>query len=393
MTELAHPAGDVAPTGARRHKSESAGQRLRRMAKSVVGHDLYASARSVYWLARGEELRTPFPLRHKINAWRRGFFADSAIVYDLGRNDPRDYVSDDMRRRCSRINPIPNFFRNKLAFRSVLLTRGFPQPDTVAFLAGGNIVLNPLGQPAVGPSRYVDAEELERLLIAEGGQFIFKPEDGHRGQGIFVAEVRDGALIRRRGTAARPFRVAEVAGATMLVERRIEQADFWRELFPQVANTIRAVTMWVPGEAEPFLGAAAQRIGNTDTVPTDNWSGGGICSRIDLSTGQLGVGLTHPRMGRGGVRHQEGYTHHPDSGAQIEGAVIPGWSAIKDTVLRAAASLPTNRIVGWDVLVDRTGTPIILEGNGNGGLRVVQSDGGMLADPKVRRFYVRCGVL
>jgi hypothetical protein len=88
-----------------------------------------------------------------------------------------------------------------------------------------------------------------------------------------------------------------------------------------------------------------------------------------------------------------GITHHPDTGAQIKGAVIPGWEGVRDTVLRAAASLPTNRYVGWDVIVDDAGTPVILEGNARPGLDVMQVERGLLADPAVRRFYERVGAL
>ena len=59
-------------------------------------------------------------------------------------------------------------------------------------------------------------------------------------------------------------------------------------------------------------------------------------------------------------------------------------------MLRAARSLPTNRYIGWDVIVDEGGTPIILEGNARPGLDVNQVERGLLSDPKVRRFYEQC---
>ena len=171
----------------------------------------------------------------------------------------------------------------------------------------------------------------------------------------------------------------------------MQQGAFWSSLYPESSNTIRAQTMWTPGDEAPFLGGAAQRVGTADTVPTDNFSGGGIAARIDLESGRLGPGSRHPVKARG--KQLRGITHHPDTGAQIEGAVVPHWERIRDTVVRAAASLPTNRYVGWDVIVDEAGAPVILEGNARSGLDVLQVERGLLADPAVRRFYERVGAI
>jgi len=125
-------------------------------------------------------------------------------------------------------------------------------------------------------------------------------------------------------------------------------------------------------------------------MPTDNFSGGGLGASIELGTGRLGVALRHP--GEGG-RPPERFTHHPETGAQIEGAVLPHWDRVRDMVLRAAASLPVNRYVGWDVFIDEAGTPVIIEANGNSGLQMVQMERGLLTDPRIRRFYQKVGVL
>jgi hypothetical protein len=360
--------------------------RLRRLAVSALGSSAFVSARSVYRLARGEERSAPFPLRHKLEWWRRGFRADSAAIYDLPRNDWRDYVSDYMRdHRCATINPAPTIFDHKLLFRSFLLTQGFKQAETVAVVAEGNILLRPFNERR----QYVTPEELERWLLEDGGCFVMKPQGGSRGQDIFLVEARDGALVRRRGTQEVPFNAAALGGVT-IVERRIEQGDFWRELSPSATNTVRAVTMWMPGEGAPFIGCAVQRMGTAGTAPTDNWSGGGICARIDLATGRLGVGRMNPLKRKGA---DSVFTHHPDTGVRIEGAVLPHWDRICDVVLRAAAGLPLNRYVGWDVVVDGAGSAVIIEANKNTDVNLLQVHGGLLLEPRVRQFYEAVGAL
>ena len=86
-------------------------------------------------------------------------------------------------------------------------------------------------------------------------------------------------------------------------------------------------------------------------------------------------------------------TQHPITGAQVAGAVLPHWDRVRDTVLRAAASLPFNRIAGWDVLVASDDVPVIIEANGDTDINLLQVHGGLLADPRIRQFYeVTAGV-
>jgi hypothetical protein len=143
--------------------------------------------------------------------------------------------------------------------------------------------------------------------------------------------------------------------------------------------------MWTPGEPAPFIARAVQRMGTPETVPTDNWSAGGISAPIDLESGVLGEGRRNPL--KSGQSMGDRVSEHPDTGAQIEGAVLPYWAEVQDTVLRAAASLPFNRMAGWDVLVDSDGVPVIIEANGDSDINLLQVHGGLLTDQRIRRFY------
>jgi hypothetical protein len=178
----------------------------------------------------------------------------------------------------------------------------------------------------------------------------------------------------------------------MLIERKLTQGAFWHSLFPDTVNTLRIQTLWTPGDSAPFVARAVQRIGTADTIPTDNWSGGGICAPVDLESGRLGEGRVHPLKAppeRRGYR----FTVHPDSGGTITGAVIPEWERVVGVVLQAAASIPFNRMGGWDVLVDADQVPVILEANGNSDVNLLQVHGGLLAEPRIRHFYRTVGVI
>jgi Sugar-transfer associated ATP-grasp len=334
--------------------------------------------------------------------WRRGFFAESASIYDFPRNDPHQYLSDFQHFvRCGRINAWEGIYIRKLGLRSWLLAMGFRQAETIAYIHLRQILARPFEEDA----RYLSLEQLLTLLREEDGGrgFILKPEDGWCGEDIVLLTCRNGRLYRRRGREEEIFNFARYMRALedraarekrdpsgVLIERRLEQGAFWRELFPDSANTLRLLTLWTPGEPAPFVARAVQRIGTADTVPTDNWSGGGISAPVDLAEGRLGEGRMHPLKGK---RAAQRFTHHPDTGAPIAGAVLPQWAQVTDVVLRAAASVPFNRMAGWDILVDSAGVPVILEANGNSDVNLLQVHGGLLGEPRIHQFYRRVGII
>jgi hypothetical protein len=368
--------------------------------RKLLGATRYQTLQaSVQWLQHERKARARIPLSLKLDVWRRGFFAESAIIYDFPANDPRWYVSDYQHFWMGqRVNAWEGLYEHKLSMRALLLAKGLRQAETLGYIYEGQICLNPFNREAryVSPGQLVDQLRRE----GEGARWIIKPEDGYRGEGLFMLQYHNAEFWVQRGREPHRFdlerfltglrhRNRRSAGA-MLLERPLEQGSFWRELFPQSANSLRVQTLWTPGEPAPFVARAVQRIGTADTVPTDNWSGGGICAPVDLATGRLGEGRMHPLKGK---REEQRFTHHPDTGSVIAGAVLPGWERVREVVLRAAASVPFNRMGGWDVLVDREGEPVILEANGNSDVNLLQVHGGLLAEPRIREFYQAVGVL
>jgi hypothetical protein len=326
------------------------------------------------------------PLGVKLKAWSNGYRADSFLIYGLTKETTNDYNNDvALEERCAKLNASREYFDHKLAFRSLLKHAGVAQPETVALLAHDRILLNPLELDR----RYVTALELEELLLADGGSFIVKPEAGYRGVGISLLRAGDAGLVRQRGRLCEPFRMSDLPSVS-LIERVVSQEPFWKALFPGTGNTIRVLTGWVPGESQPMILRAVQRIGTADTVPIDNWSGGGVCAIVDLESGRLGPGRVNPLKSKSLIRS---YENHPDTGARIEGATLPHWSRIRETVLRASTSSPLHRYVGWDVLVDDQGTPVIVEASGRSDLDLLQIHGGLLADPTAKRFFQASGVI
>ena len=356
---------------------------FRRVLTAALGPRVYHALRQAQWAAASDFGDKRFSWSQKLWAWRRGFTASSAALYDFPANDWREYLSDYTRENQGvTINAVPQIFDQKLMLRSLLLHHGFAQAETVALVGLADAQIDPLG-PA---SRMASLADLEEMLRLDGGPFIVKPQDSGFGYGVSLVETRDGQLIKRRGLRSMPFHVKPWRAST-LVERAVAQHEFWSRLFPDSANTIRVLTMWTPGDGEPFIASAAQRIGASDTAPTDNFHGGGTGAPVDVETGTLGAARGFASDGRL-VR----LTHHAETGAPIEGLTLPFWKEIRETVLRAASLFGIARYVGWDLLVNREGIPVIIEGNANTGVHVLQLGEGLLKDPATRRFYQAFGV-
>jgi hypothetical protein len=323
------------------------------------------------------------PLARKLRWWRHGFRVGSAALYEFPRADPRDYLSDFAALHyLKQLNPGYALFRHKAIRRALLLAAGFPQIETVALVWKRRIVLHPFTPDA----HSVAVAELERWLRRDGGPFILKPEDGGGGDKVCLLETDGEGLTCRQGRATWPFGFDDLGHRLTLIERRAESAEFWRGFYPDTLNTMRFLTLWPEGDRAPFIARAVQRMGTPESAPADNRSRGGIFARIDLQTGRLGYGIRT-------IAGPERFARHPESGAPISGVTLPCWGTIQSELLRAASSLPVNCFAAWDVFLDRQERLVVLEVNGTSGAEIFQGEGGLLADPRVRRYFVQVGVV
>jgi alpha-L-glutamate ligase-like protein len=86
---------------------------------------------------------------------------------------------------------------------------------------------------------------------------------------------------------------------------------------------------------------------------------GAIGAAVDLESGRV----TGAWMGRRSL------THHPDTGAELVGAVLPHWPQVLEAASRCGPATGL-RYVGADVVIDRDDGPLILEVNARPGLQI-----------------------
>jgi len=259
----------------------------------------------------------------------------------------------------SEIARLDAFFINAKATRDILndkyqfslqLGDRFPVPPILGILRNGTL------EPLHGP--------LEPWR--EQGDLIAKPLHGSRGAGV---------------VRLKPDDPLPVSPAPLLLTPFVEQAAYAKQIAPFSGNTIRVLTL--RDEAGPFIVRAVHRFGTLQTAPTDNWSRGSLCAKVDPETGVLSRAVKHPRRTNGALQW---VSRHPDTDAPIEGTVVPRWSQIQAELLRVLETLPEFLYVGWDIVVTEEGF-WVLEGNANTEFNALQVHGPLLDDDRVRTFY------
>lgn len=200
-------------------------------------------------------------------------------------------------------------------------------------------------------------------------RLVLKPRGGRQGHNIIIARLKRGAdgeadVITSGGYVPLAEFIRTLPGDAFsdydggyhgwLIQPYIEQHPFMLELNPYTVNTFRVIT-FVDADGGCKIHLAALRLGRRGSS-ADNWDKGGLSVGIDIQTGRLGQGVFKPAYG--GIWH----SRHPDTDAEIEGRIIPGWASVLEICERAALAVSGIRSVGWDIALTPDG-PLIIEGN------------------------------
>lgn len=229
----------------------------------------------------------------------------------------------------------------KLGFARFCETNGLSAPAAVCEGEGGRVA---------------------RMTEWPARDLIFKPANMAKGHGIvkLTHDVRAGVWRARDGSTACPRTIGAWAAAHLgekhawLVQPFLRNAASWAGFTTGGLATCRIVTGRAIQGGEPFLLGAFARF-PLDHEAVDNLSAGGVGAGVDLESGALTIGTIW--VGEKG--HHE---RHPRTGAQIKGAVLPGWPEMAELALRAHRAAGDWRSVGWDVALAEEG-PVLIEAN------------------------------
>jgi hypothetical protein len=151
----------------------------------------------------------------------------------------------------------------------------------------------------------------------------------------------------------------------LIVQPRLRPHQELLEITAGALPTIRVLTC-LNADSEPEVMAAMMRTSFGKNRTVDNLHAGGIGALVDLDSGKLSKSSNLGSDARLGW-----FSTHPDTGASIEGRVVPLWDEVKEAAVAAHRQFSDRVVVGWDIAVLDDG-PILVEGNGNPDLDILQ---------------------
>lgn len=151
----------------------------------------------------------------------------------------------------------------------------------------------------------------------------------------------------------------------LLVQLRMVPDPSLQRITSGALPTLRVLTC-LNEENEPEVMAAMIRMSFGSNRTVDNLHASGMGALVDVASGTLGKASNLGADARLGW-----FSNHPDTGAPIEGAVVPSWETVKTAAIGAHRQFKDRVVIGWDVAVLEDG-PIFIEGNGNPDLDILQ---------------------
>lgn len=209
------------------------------------------------------------------------------------------------------------------------------------------------------PLQTVDevGELVRRIPLDE---LCFKPVGGWGGKGFLKVRLKRGEQVMVSLHNENAFitlqdfwttRLYANGGPSYLCQGVIEQHPEVARIHPESINTAR-VWMCQPKRGEWRMYDAALRMG-VGSMVVDNTSSGGIVSRIDITTGQLGQALDT-------TAERVAHDSHPTTGARVAGRILPMWDDAVALCMRTCKAFPFFRLLGFDVAFGKD-APLIIE--------------------------------
>jgi len=325
------------------------------------------------------EKRTWQPLawRQRLRAWGGGYTSLSWVTCELDDKDLTKYLSDRAIVLGAR-RPNGRYYDavyGKVNLAATLEQFGVPQPAVLGHLVRGKLYRR--------NDNRCDAIEKLFALLAAGERLVLRPSFGGGASGIVFLQQQE----QQQEQSNDAFLINNITAQRDELLNILAPLDDYKHIFPDTTNTLRMLTLWDYAKDEPFIAATAHRFGRLGSGMVDNfhWATGGLSAPIELKTGRLGKGVMHWEG-----KYQR-LSHHPESGAAIDGVVIPDWQVVVDELLELAASMPYATCVGWDLVKTNDGW-VCLEGNPAPGYQVWQVHTPVMQDPRARRFYQQHGM-
>ncbi len=293
----------------------------------------------------GRNIKIPFFTKLKYNL--RGFTDEDYYNFDLKNNDYSNYISYWERLKLENING---------RFASVLSEKVMFERIWGSYVRVPHVFCWIMNKKCIDLDKGNEVDLLE--IIRSSGKIIAKPTRSvGGGTGIHLLEYNLGDFYLDGIQIDEEKLMKEIVSYDEYIfVQYIESAPYSLKIFPDATNTIRIVTTMNRENNEVEVLLAFHRFGTETSKPVDNISSGGMFALVNEDTGQLG------KAKRKTEPHVE-YENHPDTGATINGVMIPNWNLILSELKKAHHCFPYYNFLAWDVAINENEDAYILEIN------------------------------
>lgn len=265
----------------------------------------------------------------------------------LGMHEQRQYL--DL------LNPVKYyiFARNKFLTHKLLEQTGVQKPQLYCYYQPEGKVM----ESSEIANNVADVCRILRKRKAE--QFVVKTTESSHGDNVVVVKhieytEDDGVLHFFNGESQSLSNL--LGGQPLIFESLVAQTAQIAAFNPSSVNTVRFMTTLYP-DGDARLVATFIKIGRAGRCVDNAGGGGNVDACINLETGALQHVIQYD-----GWRNIQDITHHPDSGALLDGVIIQNWEAIKQQVLEYQRCFPYVKAAGWDIAITDDG-PVVIEVN------------------------------
>ncbi|MGN0658325.1 MAG: sugar-transfer associated ATP-grasp domain-containing protein [Emergencia sp.] len=299
-----------------------------------------------------------------------GYLADQWMLYDFDHNDRHEYLSEFDWYRSRYINEPFDFLLNNKIAAAEILKQYVRVPESYMIKNKGFLTS-------------FDSEHMEYEaavdLLKEKRKLFIKPYGVGKGNGVNILIYRNGKIfVDEEEYTKEDFISFLKKRDNWFISEAMGQHKYSSDIYDKTVNTIRFITLRDIHTHQFKTFFAVQRIGTAETIPVDNGSRGGLVAKIDLETGVLSEARC--------LHNSNSYKVHPDSGAPIEGAAVPGWEGIKEQMIALANKMPYMHFIAWDILVLEDGSICVIEANTSSGVNIIQLWGGQ-RNGELGEFY------
>ncbi len=264
----------------------------------------------------------------------KGFTPDEYVLYNLQKNNIKNYISEKERWYTRRINERYSIILDdKLIFYEVF-KKYFKIPKNIFYIKE-NMIIDLNGN--------VIKSQMLKEIIKKYKALFLKPIIGGGGIGIFKVSFNNNYKLNDKNIKFNDLYNFILKHDGFVATLAIKQKGYANKIYPKSVNTIRIITFYDSNTATVNILEALHRFGTSKTKIVDNASSGGIFAKIDIQTGELSEARDYKN---------DCFVKHPDTKHLIKGVIIPNWNKIKIKCIKVAKMFPYIPYMAWDIVIN-----------------------------------------